>query len=106
MGNLGPDVGFTRDSKHLVQGLVDFVVLVPHVAGVNAIVRSRDLRQFDDLVCLGENTGMINQTSREPDGAIFHGLVHQGFHRLQLFRCGRPVENAAHCLFADGVMAD
>ena len=104
--NLGADARLARDAEDLVERLVDLVVLVPHVAGVDAVVRRDDLGQLDNLIGLGEHARLVDQAGRKPDRAVLHGLLDQRFHLGQFLRRGRAVEGAAHGLFADGVVAD
>ena len=78
---------------------------MPHVAGVNAVVRRGDLCQLDDLVRLRENPGQINQAGRKADRAILHGLVHEGFHFVEFLRRRRPIECAAHGFFAHVIVS-
>ena len=49
-----------RHAEHFVEGLVDLGVLVPHVAGVDAVIRCDDFGEFDNLIGLGKHAGLVD----------------------------------------------
>ena len=81
--------GALSDLQGFTDGVEDRVAFVSHVREVDAAVLACHARQLDELVRAGVNRGGVDQRRRDPHGAVFHGLPHEGLHLFDLGRVGR-----------------
>ena len=89
-----------RDPNRLLDRLNAVRAFASNVAGVDATVFRRDLRERDQFVGGGKHVGRIDEPGGEAQGTVAHGLVNQLLHLVHLFR-SRPSVDIAQDVFPD-----
>ena len=84
--DLGGDPAHPGDVDQFVQRLEQLVALAAHVRDVHAAILSDDLRQRDELGCLGVERRGVDQRSAESESAVLHRLPAERPHPFELAR--------------------
>ena len=99
------DARLLPDGYRLLQGLHQVLTLPPDVGVVHTAVFSRDLRNLNNLVCLGEDAWRVDEASAQAIGSSFHCLSRVLPHLIQLAG-GRLPGLEAHAGDPHGAVAD
>jgi hypothetical protein len=89
MEDLYVDTGSLADLDGFANGFEQFAALIAHVAGVNAVIASGHLRQFDQFLRALKGRRRIDQRRGDAQAACFHCLLDMRFHLLELRGGGR-----------------
>ena len=72
------------DGDRLANAGLDSQLLVAHVGDVDSAHRACHFGELDDLICLAERRGHVEESRAQAEGAVAHALARQRAHALEL----------------------
>ncbi len=105
MRDLRRESATLANRDRLVDAVENAGSLIPHVRDVDAAEPGSDLRQFNDLIGLGERARHVEESRAQAEAAVLHPFLDERPHLLQLVRRGLSIDLADDAR-ADGPLAD